>query len=77
MAVVSQRFAAIDESVTLNVCDHVSACLFSLKVDKAGWYNFQNKFKKQVMIKENRFSKYSWCHAVPHLQVQGFSFTHE
>lgn len=54
MAVVSQCSVATQKTVSLNVCERVSACLFSLEVDKACWYNFKNRFKKQVIIEEKK-----------------------
>lgn len=40
--------------MSLNVCENVPACLFSLEVDKVCWYNFQNKSKQQVIIEQKR-----------------------
>lgn len=36
------------------MCEHVSACLFSLEVDKVCWYNFKNKFKQNLIISQRK-----------------------
>lgn len=47
------------KSVHLNVCEHVSACLFSLEVDKVCWYNFKNTFNQKVIIEGGKNTVFS------------------